>query len=86
MDSLVASMAGLFQQAYEQGIADGRKEKTVEHKMIARKDFNAEFGIKVDSFDKYYRNANGFPKPEEDGKWYAPAVDYWLRNHQQLSN
>lgn len=76
----------LFRAAYEQGIEDGRNEQVIDHKMIGRKDFNAEFGIKVDSFDKYYRNANGFPKPEEDGKWYAPAVDYWLRNHQQLSN
>ncbi|AVK60557.1 hypothetical protein C5Z25_01680 [Lactobacillus sp. CBA3605] len=84
MDSLAASLAGLFQRAYEQGVADGRREQAVDHKMIGRKAFDAEFGIKVDSFDKYYRDANGFPKPEKDGKWYAPAVEKWLMDHQQL--
>ncbi|WP_455428849.1 hypothetical protein [Lactiplantibacillus pentosus] len=86
MDSLAVSLAGLFQRAYEQGVADGRKKQTVEHKMIGRKAFDDKFGIKVDSFDKYYRDAAGFPKQEPDGKWYAPAVHEWLLNHQNLSN
>lgn len=86
MNELEHGLASLFQQAYEQGLEDGRREQTVEHKMIGRKQFDSEFGIKVDAFDKHYRNQESFPRPEGDGKWYAPAVDQWLRNHQQLSN
>ncbi|AUI79108.1 hypothetical protein ACA593_10320 [Lactiplantibacillus pentosus] len=86
MDSLVSALSKLFTQAYEQGIADGRSQQAVDHKMIGRKDFYSEFGIKVDTFDKHYRDKEGFPKPEEDGKWYAPAVEKWLLNHQNLSN
>ncbi|VDG20656.1 hypothetical protein [Lactobacillus plantarum JDM1] [Lactiplantibacillus mudanjiangensis] len=86
MNGLTQGLAQLFQQAYEQGIEDGRKKVVVDHKMIGRKQFDVEFGIKVDAFDKHYRNEEGFPKPEGDGKWYAPAVHQWLLNHQQLSN
>ncbi|QSE53222.1 hypothetical protein JWR93_03600 [Lactiplantibacillus plantarum] len=86
MDSLISALSKLFMQAYEQGIADGRSQQTVDHKMIGRKDFDHEFGIKVDAFDKHYRDKQGFPKPEGDGKWYAPAVDKWLLNHQNLSD
>lgn len=86
MDSLISALSKLFTQAYEQGIADGRSQQAVDHKMIGRKDFYSEFGIKVDTFDKHYRDKEGFPNPEEDGKWYAPAVEKWLLNHQNLSN
>ncbi|WP_420329172.1 hypothetical protein [Lactiplantibacillus plantarum] len=82
MDSLISALSKLFTQAYEQGVADGRSQQTVDHKMIGRKDFDHEFGIKVDAFDKHYRDKEGFPKPEGDGKWYAPAVHEWLMNHQ----
>jgi len=81
MDDLVK----LFRAAYEAGVQDGR-QVAVNHRMIGRKEFDAEFGIKVDAFDKHYRNKNGFPKPEGDGKWYAPAVSKWLMDHQQLNN
>lgn len=86
MDNFVNGLAKLFKQAYEQGVFEGSQKQAIEHKMIGRKEFEAEFGIKVDSFDKYYRDANGFPKSEPDGKWYAPAVHEWLLNHQNLSN
>ncbi|WP_262338918.1 hypothetical protein [Lactiplantibacillus plantarum] len=56
MDSLISALSKLFTQAYEQGIADGRSQQAVDHKMIGRKDFYSEFGIKVDTFDKHYRD------------------------------
>lgn len=61
MDSLISALSKLFTQAYEQGVADGRSQQTVDHKMIGRKDFDHEFGIKVDAFDKHYRDKQGFP-------------------------
>lgn len=62
MDSLISALSKLFTQAYEQGVADGRSQQAVDHKMIGRKDFDHEFGIKVDAFDKHYRDKKRIPQ------------------------
>lgn len=87
MDNFVQSLADLFKQAYELGVAEGRQQPLVEPKMIKRKDLPDEFGIKVDAFDDYYRD-KGFPFYQEGSqrKYYAPAVHLWLLNHQQHNN
>ena len=87
VDELVNSLAGLFKQAYELGVEDGRKRPFVATKMLKRKDLPEQFGIKVDAFDEYYRG-KGFPYYQEGSqrKYYAPAVHEWLMNHQSFNN
>ncbi|OUT04197.1 hypothetical protein [Lactiplantibacillus plantarum] len=73
MDSLISALSKLFTQAYEQGIADGRSQQAVDHKMIGRKDFYSEFGIKVDTFDKHYRDKKRVPKARRRRKVVRPS-------------
>lgn len=86
MDDLTQSLASFIAKAYKLDVEEGRRNSEVEHKMIGRKQFDEEFGIKVDAFDKHYRSKKSFPSPEDDGKWYAPVVHLWLLNHQQHNN
>lgn len=88
MNDLVQGLSNLFKQAYLKGLEDGRKEATIDTKVLDRKDLNEVFGIKVDTADKYYLYQPDFPffMQGTKRKYYAPAVHQWLLDHQQTSN
>ncbi|HJE44439.1 hypothetical protein [Levilactobacillus namurensis] len=86
MDDLLTGLTRLFHQAYEQGVADGRKER--DHRFIKRSEVYDEFGIPVDSFDSNFRGKEDFPiymfgKTEKAERYYIPAVNQWILDHQQ---
>ncbi|AOB20778.1 hypothetical protein AVR82_14580 [Lactiplantibacillus plantarum] len=84
MDSLISALSKLFTQAYEQGLADGRKQPVIEHVIVSREDMPKMFNFSKDTFDDYFRYKNDFPKPLiGNTKWYAPAVHEWLMDHSR---
>lgn len=85
MDDFIQGLSGLFQKAYQQGIADGQKQPLVEHRLLERKDLAKTFGISRDALDDYYLTRPDFPFITQGGrkKYYAPTIHQWLLDHQE---
>lgn len=88
MNDFISGLAGLFEQAYLQGVEEGRKRPLVEPEMMDRKEVCAKvLHVAPDTGDKYYLYRPGFPFTMQGNqrKYFAPAVYEWLLNNQELT-